>query len=117
MVTSLATIGPDRPIGAGHNPNVGFSSTKDGVLIATHEFMATTTLDSNNLAHVGPGNRWIDVAKALQPSNRAVVSGRLGVVGVPGLTMGGGLSFLSTQYVGLHGFLVLDGTANTRPRE
>ncbi|PIA96174.1 Bifunctional solanapyrone synthase [Cercospora beticola] len=84
--------------GAGHNPNVGFSSTKDGVLIATHEFMATTTLDSNNLAHVGPGNRWIDVAKALQPSNRAVVSGRLGVVGVPGLTMGGGLSFLSTQY-------------------
>ncbi|KAF2211247.1 hypothetical protein CERZMDRAFT_43502 [Cercospora zeae-maydis SCOH1-5] len=84
--------------GAGHNPNVGFSSTRDGVLIATHEFMATTTLDSNNLAHVGPGNRWVDVANALQSSGRAVVSGRLGVVGVPGLTMGGGLSFLSTQY-------------------
>ncbi|KAM3414235.1 hypothetical protein BST61_g10892 [Cercospora zeina] len=84
--------------GAGHNPNVGFSSTQDGVLIATQQFMATTTLDSNNLAHIGPGNEWLDVANALQSSGRAVVSGRLGVVGVPGVTMGGGLSFLSTQY-------------------
>lgn len=85
--------------GGGHNPNVGYSSTKGGILIATEPNMATTTLDSNNLAHIGPGSRWIDVATALDPYNRAVASGRLGHVGVAGLTMGGGLSFLSTEHV------------------
>lgn len=85
--------------GGGHNPNVGYSSTKDGVLISFEQKMAKTTLDSNNLAHVQPGNRWIDVATALEPSGRAVVSGRLGHVGAAGLTLGGGLSFLSTEYV------------------
>lgn len=85
--------------GGGHNPNVGYSSTRDGILIATHPHMATTTLDENNYARVGPGCKWIDVAEALDPHNRAVVSGRLGVVGAAGLTLGGGLSFLSTEYV------------------
>ncbi|KXT17802.1 hypothetical protein AC579_5322 [Pseudocercospora musae] len=85
--------------GGGHNPNVGYSSTQDGVLIATKENMAYTKYDPDTqLAHVGPGNRWIDVANVLQPYNRAVVSGRLGVVGAAGLTLGGGLSFLSTEY-------------------
>ncbi|KAF7190653.1 putative FAD-linked oxidoreductase [Pseudocercospora fuligena] len=85
--------------GGGHNPNVGYSSTQDGVLIATKENMAYTKYDpGTQLAHVGPGNRWIDVANVLQPYNRAVVSGRLGVVGAAGLTLGGGLSFLSTEY-------------------
>lgn len=88
--------------GGGHNANVGFSSTQDGILIATHENMATTTLDSQNHAHVGPGCKWIDVAQALDPYNRAVVSGRLGVVGAAGLSLGGGLSFLSTEYVWMH---------------
>ena len=85
--------------GGGHNPNVGFSSTQDGVLLSMEQNWATTRLDENNLAHVGPGSRWIDVATALDPYNRAVVSGRLGHVGAAGLTLGGGLSFLSTEYV------------------
>ena len=86
--------------GGGHNPNVGYSSTKDGVLIAMEPNMATTTLDSDNLAHVGPGSRWIDVAEGLDGTGRAVVTGRLGHVGVAGLTLGSGLSFLSADYVG-----------------
>lgn len=86
--------------GGGHNPNVGYSSTKDGVLIAMEPNMATTTLDSDNSARVGPGSRWIDVAKKLDGTGRAVVTGRLGHVGVAGLTLGGGLSFLSAEHVG-----------------
>lgn len=85
--------------GGGHNPNVGFSSTKGGVLLAMEPNMAKTTLDSDNLAHVGSGSRWIDVAKALDGTGRAVATGRLGHVGVAGLTLGGGLSFLSAEYV------------------
>lgn len=86
--------------GGGHNANVGFSSTKGGVLIATHANMAYTTLDADNFAHVGPGCTGSDVLTALDKYGRTAVTGRLGVVGVAGLTLGGGLSFLSTQ----HGF-------------
>lgn len=86
--------------GGGHNPNVGFSSTKDGILLALEPNMATTTLDDDNLAHVGSGSRWIDVANGLDGTGRAVVTGRLGHVGVSGLTLGGGLSFLSADHVG-----------------
>lgn len=85
--------------GGGHNPNVGFSSSRDGVLLAMEPNMAKTTLDSDQLAHVGPGSRWIDVAEALDGTGRAVVTGRLGHVGVAGLTLGGGLSFLSAEHV------------------
>lgn len=88
--------------GGGHNPNVGYSSTKDGILIAMEPNMASATLDSDDLAHVGPGSRWIDVAEALHETGRAVVTGRLGHVGVAGLTLGGGLSFLSADYVRHH---------------
>ncbi|UJO21579.1 uncharacterized protein CLAFUR5_09318 [Fulvia fulva] len=84
--------------GGGHNPNRGYSSSQDGVRIACEPNMKSTTLDANNLAHVGPGSRWTDVATALDPYNRAVVSGRLGHVGVASLSLGDGLSFLSTEY-------------------
>lgn len=86
--------------GAGHNPNVGFSSAGGGVLIAM-EKMNSTFLDDQNRAHIGAGSRWGPAQKVLDTYGRAVVSGRLGPVGVAGLTLGGGLSFLSTEYVSI----------------
>ena len=47
---------------------------------------------------VGPGNDWQDVHKALEDTGVTVVGGRIGEVGVGGYVVGGGLSFLSTQY-------------------
>jgi hypothetical protein len=84
--------------GAGHNPNVGFSSAGGGVLIAL-EKMNSTFLDDENRAHIGAGSRWGPAQSVLDSYGRAVVAGRLGPVGVAGLTLGGGLSFLSTEYV------------------
>jgi FAD/FMN-containing dehydrogenase len=106
---------PDAPWavkGGGHNPNVGFSSTQDGVLIATHEHMAKTTMDDDKNARVGPGCKWIDVMKALEPFGRATVSGRLGVVGAAGLTLGGGLSFLSAEHVSGEDICLLSSTVS-----
>ncbi|CAK3906897.1 FAD-binding domain-containing [Lecanosticta acicola] len=105
--------------GGGHNPNVGFSSTQDGVLLSMEQNWATTRLDEDNLAHIGPGSRWIDVATALDPYHRAVASGRLGDVGAAGLTLGGGLSFLSTEHgltadtVHHYEVVLADGTITT----
>ena len=39
--------------GGGHNPNRGYSSSQDGILIACEPNMKSTTLDANNLAHIG----------------------------------------------------------------
>ena len=116
QVLNTYTTVPWAVKGAGHNPNVGFSSTAGGMLLAM-ENMANTTLDGNGLAHVGPGARWGDVSSTLNIQGRAVVGGRLsksklssslkkttycaiGDVGVAGYTVGGDLSYFSTEHVG-----------------
>lgn len=92
---------PDVPWAAksgGHNPNKNWSSVKEGVLISFRPFMQSTTLNADGTANVGPGSRWSEAVTALKPYNKAVVGGRIGDVGVGGYTLGGGLSFLSSQY-------------------
>jgi FAD/FMN-containing dehydrogenase len=82
----------------GHNPNAGFSSIQDGPLISTKELNEVTFDPASMTVRVGPGNDWQDVHKALEGTNVTVVGGRIGEVGVGGYVVGGGLSFLSTQY-------------------
>lgn len=47
---------------------------------------------------VGPGNRLDGIAAKLQGSGWTFVGGRIGNTGVGGLVLGGGLSYMSTQY-------------------
>ncbi|EJT72187.1 FAD binding domain-containing protein [Gaeumannomyces tritici R3-111a-1] len=82
----------------GHNPNNRYASVKDGVLISTKKMNEVTIDRARGVVTVGPGNRWDDVFKGLEGSGLAVVGGRMGNVGVGGFLLGGGLSFLSTQY-------------------
>lgn len=86
----------------GHSPNLGFASTDKGVLIAfrPNSKYAIPSPDGKTI-DVGAGCKWEDVYGALQPLGKAVVGGRLGDVGVTGLILGGGLSYLSAQYVSL----------------
>ncbi|OLL25174.1 putative FAD-linked oxidoreductase [Neolecta irregularis DAH-3] len=80
----------------GHNHN-SFSAIKDGVLIALGNMNTVQNL-GNGSAIVGPGNRWIDVYSKLQEDGLVVVGGRMSDVGVGGLLLGGGLSFLSFEH-------------------
>ena len=84
----------------GHNPNLGFSSVNGGVLIAfrPNSQYAVPSPDGKTV-DVGAGCKWEDVYNALAPMGRAAVGGRLGDVGVMGFMLGGGLSYLSAQYV------------------
>jgi FAD/FMN-containing dehydrogenase len=82
----------------GHNPNEGFSSIQSGPLISTKQLNEVTFDPASMTVRVGPGNDWQDVHKALEGTNVTVVGGRIGEVGVGGYVVGGGLSFLSTQY-------------------
>lgn len=44
---------------------------------------------------IGPGPRWGDVFEYMDGSNVTIVGGRLAPVGVPGLLLGGGISYYS----------------------
>lgn len=82
----------------GHSPNVGHSSVKDGVLIAMSKIKFSRYIKDKKLAEFGPGGHWNELIKPLDEQGVAVVGGRLGIVGVAGLVLQGGLSFLSAQY-------------------
>lgn len=82
--------------GGGHNPNPGFSGTDKGILIAFRPNMMTAVPSADGQTiDVGPGCKWADVYRALKPLKKVAVGGRLGDVGVMGLTLGGGYSHLS----------------------
>ena len=84
----------------GHQFNRAWSSTDGGVLISFRpNLMSTSLSEDGETAEVGPGSRWQEAADTLDPFGKTVVGGRIGNVGVGGYMVGGGLSFLTTQYV------------------
>ncbi|KKZ64884.1 hypothetical protein EMCG_09202 [[Emmonsia] crescens] len=86
--------------GAGHMPIPGYANTDGGVLIVFTRMKQLQLSRDKSFVSVGPGNRWINVYEYLEPHGLAVLGGRVGSVGVPGLLLGGGVSFYSNQ----HGF-------------
>lgn len=84
--------------GGGHMPiedaaNIGSS----GVLISSTNLDTLKFSDDKTILSVGPGPRWGDVSTYMDGSGLTVVGGRLGPVGVPGLLLGGGISFYSYE--------------------
>lgn len=62
----------------GHDPNSGFSSVANGVLIALSHLNGTEYDPYREVAYVKPGGHWIQPITALAPYNVTVLSGRLG---------------------------------------
>ncbi|KAL4076696.1 hypothetical protein V8B97DRAFT_1483468 [Scleroderma yunnanense] len=83
--------------GGGHTANPGFSSTT-GVQVAMTRFSEVTYDSASQTAVVGTGLIWDDVYSALEPYGVNVVGGRITGVGVAGLTLGGGYSWLSNEH-------------------
>ncbi|EKM52439.1 uncharacterized protein PHACADRAFT_211693 [Phanerochaete carnosa HHB-10118-sp] len=83
--------------GGGHTGNPGFSSTS-GVLLSMNQFNTVQYHASNQTADVGVGLVWDDVYEQLQQFGVTVVGGRVSGIGVAGLTLGGGYSWLTNQY-------------------
>lgn len=83
----------------GHNPNPGWANIgPEGVLINMANLERLELNENNQSIHVGPGNRWISVYRALEGTGRAVLGGRVPDVGVGGLLLGGGIPNFSSQY-------------------
>ncbi|VDB84958.1 unnamed protein product [Peniophora sp. CBMAI 1063] len=83
--------------GGGHATNQNFSSTT-GVQIAMSRFKDVVLSDDKSTVAVGPGLIWDDVYGALNGTGVNVVGGRVPGVGVAGFVLGGGYSYLTSQY-------------------
>ncbi|KAL4790381.1 hypothetical protein BDV19DRAFT_335753 [Aspergillus venezuelensis] len=81
----------------GHNPNDFYSSVDKGVLIDLSDLNEKSYDEESQLATYGPGGDFGDVYDYFLQWNRTVVGARLAGVGT-GLALGGGLSYLSSQY-------------------
>ncbi|KAI9784387.1 MAG: hypothetical protein M1816_000858 [Peltula sp. TS41687] len=82
----------------GHSPSPLAANINDGVLIDMSMFNRVYYDAANDVAMIGAGLKWKDVYNHLDPYNVTVVGGRVLDVGVGGLILGGGLSYLSDLY-------------------
>jgi len=83
--------------GGGHN--IAGSAIAEGGLVLDMSGMRGVTVDRDaRLAHVGPGCLLGDVDRATQAHGLATVLGFVSEVGVAGLTLGGGLGYLTRRF-------------------
>jgi FAD/FMN-containing dehydrogenase len=74
----------------GRSPNPGWSSASGEVILLDMQKMNSVTLSSDgSVASVGPGARWGEVTDILDAQQATVVGGRIPIVGVAGLILGG----------------------------
>ncbi|KAL8776379.1 MAG: hypothetical protein Q9213_008295 [Squamulea squamosa] len=82
----------------GHSPSPFAANIDNGVLIDMSSFNHTQYFPNRHVATVGAGGRWLGVYNELDRHNVTVVGGRVVDVGVGGLILGCGLSYLSDLY-------------------
>lgn len=79
-------------------PVPGASGIQNGVLISMNNIRTMQMTKDNSIAQIGPGLRWGEVANWISPYGLMVAGGRFGPVGVPGLLLGGGISYFGSKY-------------------
>ncbi|OTB02610.1 hypothetical protein M426DRAFT_322532 [Hypoxylon sp. CI-4A] len=82
----------------GHSVVKGAANINGGVLIDMVNFDTVDYDADKKVAVVGSGLRWKEVYTSLDQYNVTVAGGRVLDVGVGGLTLGGGLSYLADLY-------------------
>ncbi|KAL7775952.1 hypothetical protein CFE70_006364 [Pyrenophora teres f. teres 0-1] len=97
VLISRLTQCPFAVKGGGHAAFAGASSIADGITVSMERMNHVVVSKDKKYANVGPGNRWVDVYKTVEKSGVNVVGGRMAPVGVPGLILGGGISFFSNK--------------------
>ncbi|RYC59613.1 hypothetical protein CHU98_g6593 [Xylaria longipes] len=81
----------------GHAPAAGVANIQNGVTLDLSLLNTTSISEDHSVASVEAGSAWVYVYRALNPFNKTVNGGRNGAVGVGGVTLGGGISYYSSQ--------------------
>ncbi len=83
--------------GGGHNGG-GLGLCDDGMVIDLSGLKSVRVNTSDNTVRVGGGNLWGEVDHATHPFGLAIPAGIISTTGVGGLTLGGGIGYLSRKY-------------------
>ncbi|SRX73808.1 FAD-binding oxidoreductase [Aequorivita antarctica] len=83
--------------GGGHN-GAGLGLCNDGLVIDLSGIKFVDVDTANNTVKVGGGNIWNEVDKATHEFGLAIPSGMISTTGVGGLTLGGGVGYLTRKY-------------------
>ncbi len=83
--------------GGGHN-GPGFGTCEDGLVIDLSRMKGIRVDPANKTARVEGGCVWGEVDHATHPFGLAVPSGFIASTGVGGLTLGGGIGYLTRKY-------------------
>ncbi|EUC29532.1 hypothetical protein COCCADRAFT_40083 [Bipolaris zeicola 26-R-13] len=97
LLISRLTQCPFAVKGGGHAAFAGASSIEGGITVSMERFNHVAVSNDKKYANVGAGTRWVDVYTTIEKSGVSVVGGRMAPVGVPGLILGGGISFFSNK--------------------
>ncbi|OCL11143.1 FAD-binding domain-containing protein [Glonium stellatum] len=82
----------------GHLAKPGANGIADGVIIALARITTMKLVNNNTVAQLGPGLRWGTVYNWTSSYGLGIAGGRFGDVGVPGLLLGGGITWFGSQY-------------------
>src|SRR5690606_13578259 len=83
--------------GGGHNGG-GLGICNDGLVIDLSGIKQVDVNPSNNTVKVGGGNIWNEVDQVTHEFGLAIPSGMISTTGVGGLTLGGGIGYLTRKY-------------------
>ncbi len=84
--------------GVGHISNPGLTSNDGGVVICLSKLKDLSLSEDKSTASLGPGLNWLEVYASLEEYDLTVTGGRVPTVGVPGILLGGDLSFQNSEY-------------------
>src|SRR5690606_22116573 len=83
--------------GGGHN-GAGLGSCDDGLVIDLSRMKGVQVDTAAGTVRVEGGCTWGDVDRAAHPAGLAVPTGFISTTGVGGLTLGGGIGYLTRRY-------------------
>ena len=82
----------------GHSAFAGAATIEGGITVSFEKLKGIKLSADKKTVAVQPGNTWSDVLTAVSMTGVTVAAGRIGDIGVGGLTLGGGISFISNEY-------------------
>ncbi|KAK3946262.1 FAD-binding domain-containing protein [Diplogelasinospora grovesii] len=83
--------------GGGHLAKPGATGITNGVQISLNRITTMAMAENNTVAQLGPGLRWVTVYNWTSSFGLGIPGGRFGDVGVPGLLLGGGISWFGSE--------------------
>ncbi|KAJ4992468.1 FAD binding domain-containing protein [Stagonosporopsis vannaccii] len=98
VLISRLTQCPFAVKSGGHSAVPGGSNIDGGITISFEKLDKISLSADKKTASFQPGHTWNDIYTALEQDQVIVVGGRVASVGVGGLTLGGGISYFSSQY-------------------